>query len=336
MQDDTAYAEYNWSIPGILSDLEEGKSLYELARLDLIYPITNLTYWAEEYGVYEVVEDVKKEIEDVIQDVVDQAEISTDDQQYIRDAADVFEELQNAILQMILDLNSTEPLPMGELDSLIRNLTDLGSQEPSISSDINALVVLAEDVNATANSFISSVDDAVLYADTYNSSLYYEGTMGIRDTIDSALNLAEAAVDYIDGQGTDDFLEAYDAGADQLIGVIDLFVNYTVCFVEEDLGATTPLYHIYEATINELCYKVLDPYNALWSGIGLVLLAFVPLLMLSCGLEGLYRRKRDEERPRRFADISYKKAKKGKKNKKGKSAEEDSEPVVVEMRHISD
>lgn len=34
----------------------------------------------------------------------------------------------------------------------------------------------------------------------------------------------------------------------------------------------------------------MEPFNAIWSGLGLVILFFLPMLALACGLEGLYKR----------------------------------------------
>ena len=42
--------------------------------------------------------------------------------------------------------------------------------------------------------------------------------------------------------------------------------------------------------MNTLCYLVVDPFNWMWAGHGLLLLFLIPLMILACNLSDLYKR----------------------------------------------
>ena len=75
-----------------------------------------------------------------------------------------------------------------------------------------------------------------------------------------------------------------------LISLGDGYVEWALYLVEDDLGRCRPVYDIYFGVVNMLCYRLLDPFNWLWAGMGLVLLIMLPMAWIGICLAAMYRR----------------------------------------------
>ena len=93
------------------------------------------------------------------------------------------------------------------------------------------------------------------------------------------------------------------------LALFDWFADYSVSYLGEDVGECTDAYDIYEvkmellmsllcylliplstqAGINYSCYQLVEPLNSVWSGMGLILVAFVPMLACAVKIEGVFR-----------------------------------------------
>jgi hypothetical protein len=76
---------------------------------------------------------------------------------------------------------------------------------------------------------------------------------------------------------------------EDIAGVVDGFVEFSVELVSKEIGRCLPFHdHVYQATINYACHQTVDPLNSVWSGIGLVLVCFVPFLLVAAGAESIF------------------------------------------------
>ena len=73
------------------------------------------------------------------------------------------------------------------------------------------------------------------------------------------------------------------------IDTVDEFVS----FVVNNFARCGPVAQIYDLFDNTLCYQIFQPFNGLWTGLGLYLILMFPILILSCLLEPLFRRHKD-------------------------------------------
>ncbi len=73
------------------------------------------------------------------------------------------------------------------------------------------------------------------------------------------------------------------------LALFDWFADYSVGYLKEDLGECFDAYDTYLAGINYTCDMLVDPLNSVWSGLGLILVAFVPLLLCAMKVEGVFR-----------------------------------------------
>ncbi len=79
------------------------------------------------------------------------------------------------------------------------------------------------------------------------------------------------------GQGRSDILGILNSVSSEMIALGDDYVDYALALVYDDLGRCRPVYNVYWGAVNMLCYKVLDPFNWTWAGMGLLLLLLLPM-----------------------------------------------------------
>ena len=75
-----------------------------------------------------------------------------------------------------------------------------------------------------------------------------------------------------------------------LIATGDGFVDYVLDYVQNKFADCSPLANVYDLTENTICYQFLNPFNGIWTGVGLYLILMLPILILACALEPLFRR----------------------------------------------
>ena len=77
---------------------------------------------------------------------------------------------------------------------------------------------------------------------------------------------------------------------DTMIKTVDNFIKYILDYVENGFATCGPLMNVYDLVDNTLCYRILSPFNGIWTGFGLYLILSIPILIMSCMLEPLFRR----------------------------------------------
>ena len=77
---------------------------------------------------------------------------------------------------------------------------------------------------------------------------------------------------------------------DTMVKTVDVFIKYILNYVKTGFATCGPLMNVYDLVDNTLCYRILSPFNGIWTGFGLYLILSIPILIMSCMLEPLFRR----------------------------------------------
>ena len=122
--------------------------------------------------------------------------------------------------------------------------------------------------------------------------LHYKGYYDLSDTFNLALDLAQKAIEDLTEPGEVQTLifDEVQKVFDSLITTGDGFVGYVLDYVQNKFADCSPLANVYDLTENTICYQFLNPFNGIWTGVGLYLILMLPILILACALEPLFRR----------------------------------------------
>ena len=128
----------------------------------------------------------------------------------------------------------------------------------------------------------------------YDYLHYNDGSdlLTLSETINKALQLVkDAKTDLTEpGEVQDLIFNEVDKVINSIIGTGDEFVDYVLDYVQNKFANCSPLADVYDLTENTICYQFLNPFNGIWTGVGLYLILMLPILILSCALEPLFRR----------------------------------------------
>ena len=167
-------------------------------------------------------------------------------------------------------------------------LVSTNSAKSAEKTEINDLFNQVETDLETLNVSFSSVKDKFI---GFNDSLYYDGE-SISEVLDKALTISEDAINSFgeNNSSRNDIFNLIDDASNEFVSTIQEFVDYVVSYVENDFAKCGPLKYTYDLVDNSLCYRIIQPFNGLWTGLGLYLILMFPILIMSCLLEPLFRR----------------------------------------------
>ena len=81
-----------------------------------------------------------------------------------------------------------------------------------------------------------------------------------------------------------------DNAVDSMINTVNGFIDYVLNYLQNGFATCGPLMDVYDLVDNTICYRILSPFNGIWTGFGLYLILSIPILIMSCMLEPLFRR----------------------------------------------
>lgn len=292
--DNEVFADIKWNLTSIITDLAADKSLYQIAHFDLIYDVNNLSAWYTVYEVEQLTDDIRVEVVAIIDEVVKQAELDDTTMNLIKVAAEVF---LKALQDSITDIPTESPLPQEQLtdmrDTLVEmetfSKTDMTKWE-AVNAAVITLIKSFDGVSKGLTDSMVEAEDIQQYVTDYTTKDLSYDEMLLDVLVLDIIVLASNAVDYIDEDGRDLILITYDGAVDNTIGVVDEFVAFGIEFVEEKLGKTEPVYHVYGGMFNLMCNTFTDTFNMAWAGLGLTLLFAIPMLISACCLECVFRK----------------------------------------------
>ena len=116
--------------------------------------------------------------------------------------------------------------------------------------------------------------------------------MDISQTVNQALLLSKDALEMLqeDGSVRKEINIVIDNAFKSMIKTVQGFIDYVLNYVENDFATCGPLMNVYDLVDNTICYRILSPFNGIWTGFGLYLILSIPILIMSCMLEPLFRR----------------------------------------------
>jgi len=268
----------------VIQNIHSGMALYPLLQLKYIYDIDGLADWKNEFDVEAAIQTGR--------DLIDQtlADFNTTRKDF-EGSKDAIVELGGSVddaLLYITSLFSPGEL-IEEIEASINQLEVIKDNLPT-TTQLDDLRNLLENVIKNAGHILNTLKDAnELFTTTIGDLLKPEGTMSGKieatlDSIDDAFNLLMDGTSpyYIPTFFNDSIIAP-------ILVVVDDYVQFAIDSANNDIGETSPLSNIYKATIADVCQEIVNPFNAVWSGLGwCLLLLLLPVTLVIHSLRKLY------------------------------------------------
>lgn len=290
------YENKTWDLPELLSECQDGKDLYELLYLDQIYDVKLLRKWRDVISPQETIDIINPILQQTVDDCAYSLSVP-DEYQDLNDQIDHIDDLMSPVTEFVRLFNGQNNVDkifnrtnLMEMLDYLREIQDSLANEAD-KAKLESLIELGTEINEDYTTFVSGpFTYARTYAYEYNEKYSYGQYILIwRKNI---LTLVEDASWAITPSGYFALVNQLDEDFVQCVETFEWFVEYSIDYMDHNVGVCTPLYDVLTAGVNYACPDVVDPFNSLWSGVGVMLVSFVPLLISACFVEGIFRRTR--------------------------------------------
>ena len=274
---------FNLSISNIIDECRNDSSLYNTFELDRIFDLeAEFDDWETKYGIEDAINSVKEQVDTYVEDILDKIDISQFEDQ-INQMNEIFKTLEKDLINKTIEFNLDDVFDFNKFTEFEDMITGLGNED--IIAAYQEIVVGYESFNA------SFKEGQTNFQDYYNNDLQFQG-QSISQTVTDAFELFKEALKKLQTDGDLRVLidQTVDVSTKLLIQTAQGFIDYITNYVENDFASCKPIMGIYDLFDNTVCYRILTPFNGIWTGVGMYLILMVPILIMSCMLEPLFRR----------------------------------------------
>jgi len=236
-----------------------------------------LTDWKAQFHVDEAIDDGRQIVLDVIK------KIETYKAEFEGESGQIatFADLVDNVIDNLMQLNGTT-----DMGTIITDLQGISGSIPGLETQIGSLVTSLQTIQANVESTIASFN--VWYTSNYVDFLN-NGT--VKEKTEETLDLIADAFDLLMNETSPNYIPTFfnDSIIDPILGVVDNYVNFAITEATTNIGQTSPLSNIYNATYTDICQEIVNPFNAVWSGLGwCLLLLLLPVTLVINSLRKLY------------------------------------------------
>ncbi|TRY78481.1 hypothetical protein TCAL_12050 [Tigriopus californicus] len=292
----------SFDLNATLTGFKNGDSLYHALEVEQFFDLDEFDNWQESFNISEILDDVKVQIDEGVIGIVNAMNASLDEEQLtqltntlkpivsgLNDAIDVIDTsvlINQTALQSLNDLLESMKTKLEESPNSEEFLSALKPIQNSVQAIVNStddLTRILDEAKNKAKDIIAAVTKIIgsdnLRANDENSLL------------DQIKTLLEQAITEVNDVTRNDILAIFDNQSKTLITTVDGFIQFSKNYSINDFGKTGPVYNIYRGVIVSLCDSTVNPFNAYWSGMGVILILLVPVMIISCILEPVLRRR---------------------------------------------
>ena len=240
----------NIDVAEIIEGIHNGTALYPLLQLNYIYDINNLTDWKAQFHVDEAIDDGRQLVLDVIE------KLETYKVEFEGESGQIanFADLVDTVIDNLMQLNGTT-----DMGTIITDLQGIGGNIPGLETQIGSLVTSLQTIQANVESTIASFN--VWYTSNYVDFLN-NGT--VKEKTEETLDLIADAFDLLMNETSPNYIPTFfnDSIIDPILGVVDNYVDFAITEATTNIGETSPLSNIYDATYTDICHEIVNPFNA--------------------------------------------------------------------------
>ena len=243
---------FNISIPDIIEGIHRGDPIYPLLQLNNVFDINTLENWREDFDIDSIIVSVMNGIEDAIKVVTDIEEDIP--RENITKIVEAFDAAINPILQNILDetlINELIQTSIEQISDIINTLTNAHAPSDlitSLESLKSAMKLMLQNIRNVQNDFIGVIENFGNPPDEMNLTGFTNEVFAL---VDNAFDTIPTSVRTFVNETIEGLLTAVD-------NQIPVVVNS----INNEIGATTPLGNIYDATYTNICLELVSPLNS--------------------------------------------------------------------------
>ena len=241
----------NISIVELILGIQAGDPVYSLLQLKYIYDIEALeNNWKEEFDISSVINSANSSIATAIENVLKEEE--------------KIDEIKSVILG-----------PIEEVDTLL----NAGPIDDILALNAPDFPEIPEDIQKTYKELVGNIEG--LKTSIKEAFVKYENaggyTFNLKEDVEEVIGLVLNIFDYLEADGSNTIFEFFTVSIDNLLGVIDVYLEFAVNQFTGCIGSLAPIGMIYSQLEISLCDGIIDPFNT-----GIIILMFLLHFLSLC------------------------------------------------------
>ena len=155
---------FNLSLTNVLEQCRNDKTIYTILQLDQAFDLTSeIENWQENFGIDKIIEDIKKQVDETLDDITNNIDISTFETQ-VDELSEILSEMIGYINDEIIKLNVNDVFDISQLDGIVDQVYNISPE----------LSIKVQDIINEFNNFTETFDNEKDKFKNYlENDLYY-------------------------------------------------------------------------------------------------------------------------------------------------------------------
>ncbi|KAK2164259.1 hypothetical protein LSH36_67g06071 [Paralvinella palmiformis] len=293
----------------IIRDCEQNKGIYKSLKLEQVVNISSVLN-LDNYDIKQKIEELTNSVNVDLSDVIIFSNYTRDELNKLKDAA------LNAINFTSYQKQLEKPLTIQNLTEIITEIEQTADELVPANQDLASAVrsyadALLDVQNSTIGAMSLHKNRLATEIDALKDAV--DGPPSINEDIDDLIDSLEKAQVRIQKNGTILIKKIKKLNCFQFIGehgneilvLLRQDLKELDSQVENDIGRCQPVHRSLTNVLKAGCVSLLDPFNGFWFSIGMSLFCFIPFIITSVVLVGLYRKTDEFYDDKSFDDVNY-------------------------------
>ena len=155
---------FNLSLTNVLEQCRNDETIYTILQLDQAFDLTSeIENWQENFGIDKIIEDIKKQVDETLDDITNNIDISTFETQ-VDELSEILSEMIGYINDEIIKLNVNDVFDISQLDGIVDQVYNISPE----------LSIKVQDIINEFNNFTETFDNEKDKFKNYlENDLYY-------------------------------------------------------------------------------------------------------------------------------------------------------------------
>ena len=155
---------FNLSLTNVLEQCRNDETIYTILQLDQAFDLTSeIENWQDNFGIDKIIEDIKKQVDETLDDITNNIDISTFETQ-VDELSEILSEMIGYINDEIIKLNVNDVFDISQLDGIVDQVYNISPE----------LSIKVQDIINEFNNFTETFDNEKDKFKNYlENDLYY-------------------------------------------------------------------------------------------------------------------------------------------------------------------
>ncbi|XP_071444915.1 prominin-like protein isoform X2 [Hetaerina americana] len=275
------------NVSTVIRACHQNQSIYSVLALESVMNVSEVVDYKFRFGLMEKIEELQSQIRLDSKVIILTPEAR---RQLDNLAASPLSDIDFPTYSEILEEKITSIDLMKLSAILVRTAQELPDSQLTIGNALRNEAIFLESTQQTlVGNMLSMVRQLRENATALRDDLRFNRT-SLREAVRELMQEVEEAQEILASRGPEEVAQLAETFVREFIRHIDDYLAHVVTQTKTQVGKCWPMSQVYNATVVSVCDKILNPFNGFWASIGWCIILFIPTIVLSVLLSGLYRK----------------------------------------------